>query len=155
MLQLVSSKLSERFKTLKEAFRYLDTDHSQAISLNEFAQAIDFLRLKLSFSDVSRLFNFIDKNGTGSIGYDEFTLLTEEKWRGIDPFKQLAQNEANRAAHDHSQVSSTHSVFENCANDMEKLNALEQRSKNLIKVPLKRVVNMKNTNINRSDPTVN
>ena len=69
LLQLVSAKMSERFKTLKEAFRYLDTDHSMALSLNEFAQAIDHLRLKLSFEDVKKLFNFIDATGTGTIGF--------------------------------------------------------------------------------------
>lgn len=37
LLQLSSYKLYERFGTLREAFRYLDTDHSQALSLNEFA----------------------------------------------------------------------------------------------------------------------
>jgi Ca2+-binding EF-hand superfamily protein len=37
LLSLVSFKLSERFKNLREAFRYIDTDHSQSISINEFA----------------------------------------------------------------------------------------------------------------------
>ena len=37
LLALVSNKLYERFATLKHAFRYLDTDHTQQITLNEFA----------------------------------------------------------------------------------------------------------------------
>jgi len=37
LLSLVSLKLSERFKNLREAFRYIDMDHSQSISINEFA----------------------------------------------------------------------------------------------------------------------
>lgn len=37
VLALVSEKLSERFKNLRSAFRFLDTNHSQSISLNEFA----------------------------------------------------------------------------------------------------------------------
>lgn len=85
-MALVSEKLNERFKNLRSAFRFLDTNHSQSISLNEFAQAIDHLRLKLAFEDIVKLYRFIDKDGKGEIGYDEFTLLTEEKWRGIDPF---------------------------------------------------------------------
>jgi len=28
----------------------------------------------------------MDKNGDGFIGYNEFCELTEERWRGIDPF---------------------------------------------------------------------
>jgi Ca2+-binding EF-hand superfamily protein len=89
LLALVSEKLYERFKNLQTAFRFLDTDHSQSISLNEFSQAIDHLRLKLPFEDVKKLYRFIDKDGTGEIGYDEFTMLTEEKWRGIDPFEHM------------------------------------------------------------------
>jgi len=28
----------------------------------------------------------MDSDGSGSIGYDEFTMLTEEKWMKLDPF---------------------------------------------------------------------
>lgn len=27
----------------------------------------------------------MDSDGSGSIGYDEFTMLTEEKWMKLDP----------------------------------------------------------------------
>ena len=37
LLSLVSSKISERFRNLREAFRFIDTDHSSSISINEFA----------------------------------------------------------------------------------------------------------------------
>lgn len=37
LLQIISAKLYERFKNLRTAFRYLDTNHSQSISLNEFS----------------------------------------------------------------------------------------------------------------------
>lgn len=60
LLELVSNKLYERFKNLNKAFRYLDTDHSQQISLTEFAQAIDHLRVKISFDDVKKLFRYMD-----------------------------------------------------------------------------------------------
>jgi len=43
------------------------------------------MRLKISFEDIKKLFNYIDKKETGAITYDEFTLLLEERWRGIDP----------------------------------------------------------------------
>jgi len=43
------------------------------------------MRLKVSFDDCKQLFNYLDKNGNGYIGYDEFTMLLEERWRGIDP----------------------------------------------------------------------
>ena len=37
LLTLVSDKIRERFTTIKECFRFLDTNHSQSISINEFA----------------------------------------------------------------------------------------------------------------------
>ena len=43
------------------------------------------MRLKISFDDIKKLFNYIDKEGKGEIGFEEFTLLLEERWRGIDP----------------------------------------------------------------------
>jgi len=74
----------------------LDTNHSQSISINEFAQAIDHMRLKISFEDIKRLFNYLDKKGQGEIGYDEFTMLLEERWRGIDPVAQMKANLVHR-----------------------------------------------------------
>lgn len=87
LLSLVSDRIRERFVNLRACFRFLDTNHSQSISINEFAQAIDHMRLKLSFEDIKTLFDYLDKKGQGEIGYDEFTYLLEERWRGIDPVK--------------------------------------------------------------------
>ena len=89
---MVSNKLSERFRNLREAFRYIDTDHSSSISLNEFAQAIDFFRLKLSFKDITTLFRFLDVNGNGTIGFEEFINLSETNWSKMNPFTQMNEN---------------------------------------------------------------
>ena len=90
-MSIISGKIYERFKSCQQAFRYLDTDHSQSLSVNEFAQAIEYLRLKLSFDDIVKVFNFLDINNNKEIGYEEFTLLMEERWRGLDPLKQAPQ----------------------------------------------------------------
>jgi NAD+--asparagine ADP-ribosyltransferase len=37
LLALVSDKINERFLNLQTCFRFLDTDKSQSLSLNEFA----------------------------------------------------------------------------------------------------------------------
>lgn len=85
LLAIVSDKINERFQSIKQCFRYLDMNHSQTITINEFARAMDQLRIKISFDDVKMLFNYLDKSKSGEIGYEEFTLLLEERWRGIDP----------------------------------------------------------------------
>ena len=144
LLSLVSEKLTERFANLRTAFRYLDTDHSQSISLNEFAQAIDFLRLKISFEDIRRLYRFMDKDGSGDIGYEEFTMLTEERWRGIDPFQVVKENQKaydalTRNDHEHlDTIESTETTTIPALNDdQHKFHRLEHLSKNHLKIPLK------------------
>ncbi len=37
LLALVSDKIKERFVNLRSCFRFLDTDHTMSITLNEFA----------------------------------------------------------------------------------------------------------------------
>ena len=37
----------------------------------------------------------MDKNNNGSLGYDEFTLLLEERWRGIDPIAEKIRDKRN------------------------------------------------------------
>lgn len=44
------------------------------------------------------------------------------------------------------------SIFEDCDNAIDKLEALERHSKNHLKVPLRKNTILKNLNINRSDP---
>ena len=90
LLTLVGDKLNERFPTFQAAFRFFDADHSQSISMNEFANVIDYLRLKLSFDDIQKLYRFLDRNGSGDIGYNEMLLLKDENWRNLkDPYAVL------------------------------------------------------------------
>ena len=62
MLALISFKIQERFKNLLAAFRYFDNDHQLSLSLNEFAQGIEHLRIKVSFEQVKEIFNYLDKD---------------------------------------------------------------------------------------------
>ena len=86
LLSLISGKIHERFRNLREAFRYIDTDHSQSISINEFAQAIDYFKMKISFQDMKLIYRFMDSEGRGEIGFHEFTLLSEERWKALDVY---------------------------------------------------------------------
>lgn len=77
-------KINERFKNLLTAFRYFDGDHQLSLTLNEFAQGIEHLRIKLSFDYVKKVFRYLDTDGDGEISYNEFKLLDEENWRKMD-----------------------------------------------------------------------
>jgi hypothetical protein len=48
---------------------------------------MDHMRLRVSFDDVKTLFNYLDKDKMGRLKYENFTLLLEERWRGIDPIE--------------------------------------------------------------------
>lgn len=63
-----------------------------SLSLNEFAQGIEHLRIKVSFEDIKAIFNYLDADMDGSISYTEFRLLSEENWRKLDPIKRYMQN---------------------------------------------------------------
>jgi hypothetical protein len=136
LLALVSDKIRERFINFQQCFRFLDTDHSQSISINEFAMAIEHMRLKLSFEDIKKLFNYIDKKGQGEIGYEEFTMLLEERWRGIDPVETLKANLQNRKPNPMTVTTNPElSLYEDCTTSQEVFEKLEGLARNRIKVP--------------------
>lgn len=68
----IALKLNERFNNILQAFRYFDTDHTLSLTLNEFAQGIEFLRIKLSFEDVKMVFKYLDINKTDCLSFEEF-----------------------------------------------------------------------------------
>lgn len=60
------------------AFRFFDTDHQLELSLNEFAQGIEYLRIKISFDMIKDVFGYLDHNNKKSISYPEFSMIGEE-----------------------------------------------------------------------------
>jgi len=127
------------------------------------------MRLKLSFEDVTKLFRYLDTSGDGSIGYHEFTMLLEEKWRGIDPYEQHAIGVAARNAKGHDLNSSpdstkkmnyglnrTHglNIYQNCDTEQDILEKLESMAVDRQRIPIKTKegdkYNFKKTSINHS-----
>lgn len=48
MLELFWSKLEERFSNINESYRYLDKNHNNRLSFNEFVAAMDDLKINFS-----------------------------------------------------------------------------------------------------------
>ena len=145
LLSLVSFKINERFRNMREAFRYIDTDHSQSISINEFAQAIEYFRLKLSFEDIQKLYRFLDCENKGELGYDDFTLLSEERWKNLDPYKHYQESLEKYKNQQQDEKSSTSSMrLGNShastmgikSNDAAGYQMLESLAKNHLKIPI-------------------
>lgn len=57
---------------LGRSFRIADDDNSKSLDRNEFQKCIHDFRVGLNPSDTSRLFTIYDRDGNGSIDYDEF-----------------------------------------------------------------------------------
>jgi hypothetical protein len=98
------------------------------------------MRLKISFEDIQALFNYLDRDGRGEIGYENFTYLLEERWRGIDPI-ELSRNETLGKLPKNPMKTSSKpilNIYDNCQSELEMIHKLEDLAKDRIKVPLYR-----------------
>ena len=57
---------------LSRLFRIMDDDNSKSLDNNEFKKAMRDMQLSLSLTEVQQLFTLFDRDGEGSISYDEF-----------------------------------------------------------------------------------
>lgn len=78
----------------------------------------------------------MDKNNSGFLSYNEFTLLLEEKWRGLDPTSNLQGRLANAAKQLNRQKQNFGAHQQN-ATDAEKFHIIENLAKSRTKFPLK------------------
>ena len=60
------------------AFRFFDNDHMLSLTLNEFAQGIEHLRIKVSFAQIKEIFMYLDQDQKSEISFKEFRLFDEE-----------------------------------------------------------------------------
>ena len=109
------------------------------------------------------IFRVIDKEGKGEIGYDQFTFLSEEKWRRTDPFAQMKDNITK--LHNNRQKSTeerkeenTLSELEGITTEIDRLARLEQmargKKRNAFRLENIKYENiLTNFKINKIDPT--
>lgn len=69
------------FKTLREAFRTLDTENLGMLSISEVKQA--FKDANINAEDVERIFRSLDTNGDGLINYSEFLAATVDRKKAL------------------------------------------------------------------------
>jgi len=73
-------------------FRFFDKDYDNDVSFKEFRVACDEMDLRFSNEDIKILFGYLDKDGGGTIGYNEFLNLSDEKRLGLDPMVNISKN---------------------------------------------------------------
>jgi Ca2+-binding EF-hand superfamily protein len=86
MLDLLWLKISERFRSIADAYRYFDVNFNNRVSFNEFQKGLDHLRIKYQLNQISDIFKYLDKDHKGYVSYNDFSDLAEEKRRHLDPF---------------------------------------------------------------------
>jgi calcium-dependent protein kinase len=69
------------FKSLREAFRALDTENLGMLSLTEVKQA--FKDANMPSEDVEKIFRSLDGNGDGLINYSEFLAATVDRKKAL------------------------------------------------------------------------
>jgi hypothetical protein len=57
------------------------------ISKSDFIQSLENLKIKLTATDTTAVFDYLDKSKDGVLSYQEFCNLCEERRRKIDPFE--------------------------------------------------------------------
>ena len=104
----------------------------------------------------------MDKNNSGEIGYDEFTLLSDERWRNMDPYLRYQEGLGAHQSNVNSSLTRQDSLkmpkneaskLGIKANDAIGYQKLEDLAREHLKIPFKQPD--KETgfmNINRSDP---
>lgn len=61
------------------------------MTLNEFAQGIEFLRIKVSFDYIKDIFSFLDVHKDGHISYKEFSILNDDNLHKMDFLEEFLQ----------------------------------------------------------------
>ena len=110
------------------------------------------MRLKFSFDDINKLFRYLDKSGNGDLGYEEFSMLLEERWRNIDPYLLMSQNITNSKREPTAVDMEPLNIYDNCPTNQDKLHKLENLARNQVKIPVRDDdFHYENQNINRND----
>jgi Ca2+-binding EF-hand superfamily protein len=86
LLDLLYQKVSERFIQMSAAFKFFDQDNSLSINFIEFYSALDRIRMKVTEGQARKMFDYLDKNRSGDLTYNEFCEICEERRRKIDNF---------------------------------------------------------------------
>eukprot|EP00658_Telonema_sp_P-2_P012471 TRINITY_DN14747_c0_g1_i3.p1 TRINITY_DN14747_c0_g1~~TRINITY_DN14747_c0_g1_i3.p1 ORF type:complete len:221 (+),score=27.10 TRINITY_DN14747_c0_g1_i3:458-1120(+) len=78
VLELVRDKIYQKWRSLRDAFRAVDTDHNQCISVSEFKELLlARFHSDLTQQQLQTLLILFDRNSDGVISYLEFVNVVE------------------------------------------------------------------------------
>jgi len=72
LMKLIHTKIDEKFKNYKSAFRAFDNDYSGQIGFTELVEGLEMMGILLELDHMKKLFNYLDVNNDGQINFSEF-----------------------------------------------------------------------------------
>lgn len=75
LVQQMQAKMAEQHRTVRILLKEWDTSGNQQVSEKEFVSAVQSMKLTVDVSVIQGLFRTIDKDGSGSVDFDEMELL--------------------------------------------------------------------------------
>lgn len=65
LLDFMWMKISERFNSMSQAFKFFDVNQSQTISVKELYTGLERLRMSITEEEARQVFSFMDDDGNG------------------------------------------------------------------------------------------
>lgn len=111
ILDLLWIKISERFGSIHEAYRYFDVNFNNRVSFNEFQKGLDHMRIKFQVDELIRIFEYMDRGEKGYISYGDFCELAEEKRRHLDPVESTFPSKEDHEQLNHLKKASFYNTY--------------------------------------------
>ena len=79
LLQHVHARVEEKFKDFRHAFRFFDKNFDGGLNFKEFITGMEGIGVKLKLADYRLLFETLDYDDEGEIGFNKFCLLNQDR----------------------------------------------------------------------------
>jgi hypothetical protein len=79
LFQYVHARIEEKFKDFRQAFRSFDKNFDGGLNFKEFITGMESIGVKLKLTDYKLIFDHVDYDGEGEIGFSKFCLLNTDR----------------------------------------------------------------------------
>lgn len=83
----IHARIEEKFKDFRHAFRSFDKDFGGSLDFKEFITGMEETGIKLKLGDYRLIFDAIDYDGKGEIGFYKFCLLNTDRKSDLEKLK--------------------------------------------------------------------
>ena len=80
LLKTLHSKIEEKYRDFRIAFRAIDKDYGGHLEFKEFMMAMEEIGIKLRLGDFKLIFDALDYDMKGSIDFNKFCHLNADRY---------------------------------------------------------------------------